>query len=61
MDLFRFPTRFLIVVELGLAVLAALGLTRLGADLTGWCSSRAPRLPRLIVLALCAGMTAPGQ
>ena len=55
MDLFRFPTRFLIVVELGLAVLAALGLTRLGTDLTGWCSKRAPRLPRLIVLGLCAG------
>lgn len=54
MDLFRFPTRFLIVVELGLAVLAALALTRLSVDLTGWLSSR-PGLPRLIVLALCAG------
>ena len=33
MKLFRFPTRFLIVVELGLALLAALGLTRLRGDL----------------------------
>ena len=33
MKLFRFPTRFLIVVELGLALLGAVGLTRLGADL----------------------------
>ena len=32
--MFRFPTRFLIVVELGLALLAALGLTRLRGDLT---------------------------
>ena len=55
MDLFRFPTRFLIVVELGLAVIAAIGLTRLGADLTRWFEHRAPRLPRLVVLALCAG------
>ena len=29
---FRFPTRFLIVVELGLAVLGAIGLTRFAAD-----------------------------
>src|SRR5207237_8081701 len=33
LKLFRFPTRFLIVVELGLALLAALGLTRLRDDL----------------------------
>ena len=33
MKMFRFPTRFLIVVELGLALLGAIGLTRLGADL----------------------------
>lgn len=30
---FRFPTRFLILVELGLALLAAIGLTRLRQDL----------------------------
>jgi hypothetical protein len=33
LKLFRFPTRFLIVVELGLAILAALGLTRLREQL----------------------------
>jgi hypothetical protein len=54
MKLFRFPTRFLIVVELGLALLAAAGLTRLRADLDRrW---KAPsRVPSLVVLALCAG------
>ena len=35
LKMFRFPTRFLIVVELGLAVLGAIGLTRLRADLAG--------------------------
>jgi hypothetical protein len=54
MKTFRFPTRFLIVVELGLALLGGLGLTRLRADLERrW---RAPsRVPRTIVLALCVG------
>lgn len=54
MKLFRFPTRFLIVVELGLALLAAFGLSRLREDLGRvW---RAPsQVPRLIVLAVCAG------
>lgn len=53
LKLFRFPTRFLIVVELGLALLAAVGVTRLRADLT----RRWPvpsRLPALIAGALCA-------
>jgi hypothetical protein len=52
MKLFRFPTRFLIVVELGLALLGAVGLTRLRADLAQrW---KAPsRVPDLIVLAIC--------
>ena len=31
-SMFRFPTRFLIVVELGIALLAAIGLTRLRRD-----------------------------
>ena len=54
LKLFRFPTRFLIVVELGLALLAAVGLTRLRADLERrW---KAPsRIPQAIALALCAG------
>jgi hypothetical protein len=54
MKLFRFPTRFLIVVELGLALLAAIGLTRLGADLKRRLPA-SPRLARGIVLAICAG------
>jgi len=54
MKMFRFPTRFLIVVELGLALLGAVGLTRLGADLERRLSA-SPRLPRVIVLAICLG------
>lgn len=51
--MFRFPTRFLIVVELGLALLAALGLTRLRDDLRGrWVLPS--RAPDVIVLAICA-------
>ena len=41
MKLFRFPTRFLIVVELGLALLAAFGLARLRADVAArWPARR---------------------
>jgi hypothetical protein len=54
MDLFRFPTRFLIVVELGLALLGAIGLTRLGADLERRMKRRS-RLPRLVAGAVCLG------
>jgi hypothetical protein len=54
MKLFRFPTRFLIVVELGLALLGAVGLTRLQGDLERrWTAPS--RVPRLIVLAVCVG------
>ena len=53
MRIFRFPTRFLIVVELGLALLGAIGLTRLGADLERRLHTVAPRVPRLVVVALC--------
>jgi hypothetical protein len=54
MKLFRFPTRFLIVVELGLALLAAVGLTRLRADaMRRWAPPS--RVPDVIVLAICAG------
>ena len=53
LKLFRFPTRFLIVVELGLALLAALGVTRLRGDLTRrW--PMPSRLPALIAGAICA-------
>ncbi len=54
MKLFRFPTRFLIVVELGLALLGAVGLTRLRADLAQrW--KPPSRVPALIVMAICLG------
>ncbi|HYT74007.1 MAG TPA: YfhO family protein, partial [Vicinamibacterales bacterium] len=54
MNMFRFPTRFLIVVELGLAVLAAVGLTRLRADLERHWKPPS-HLPLLIVFGICAG------
>jgi hypothetical protein len=56
LSMFRFPTRFLIVVELGLALLGAIGLTRLRADL----QARMPavsRAPLLIAVTIC-GATA---
>jgi hypothetical protein len=55
MKLFRLPTRFLIVVELGLALLGAIGLTRLGADLERHFKNTPSPLPRVIVLAVCLG------
>jgi len=54
MKLFRFPTRFLIVVELGLALLAAVGLTRLRADLERRSNSQS-RIPRTIAVAIAVG------
>src|SRR5262249_8497631 len=51
MSMFRFPTRFLIVVELGLALLAAAGLTRLRDDL-----QRAFRLPARLAVFVCVGL-----
>jgi hypothetical protein len=52
MKLFRFPTRFLIVVELGIALLGAIGLTRLRADLERrWAAPS--RMPQMIVVAIC--------
>lgn len=53
LKLFRFPTRFLIVVELGLALLAAIGLTRLRTDLQRRLSPPSV-LPAAIAVALCA-------
>ncbi len=55
MNLFRFPTRFLFVVDLGLALLAALGLGLLRADLERKLRARAPRGASLLVAALVAG------
>jgi hypothetical protein len=53
LELFRFPTRFLIVVELGLALLAAFGLTRLREDLARRRAAPS-RLPVLVASAICA-------
>jgi hypothetical protein len=53
LKLFRFPTRFLIVVELGLAVLAAIGLTRLRQDLRQRFGA-ASLLSAAVPVALCA-------
>jgi membrane protein YfhO len=52
LKLFRFPTRFLVVVELGLALLAAMGLTRVREDL----ARRWPRpaIPMYAAIAICA-------
>jgi hypothetical protein len=57
MKMFRFPTRFLIVVELGLALLGAVGLTRLRADFlsTPVASAFRRKAPTLIAIAICAG------
>jgi hypothetical protein len=49
---FRAPTRFMVVVELGLVLLAAIGLTRVGAELKErW--GAASRLPRWIQIGVC--------
>ena len=53
LKMFRFPTRFLIVVELGLAVLGAIGLTRLRLDLQQRLSV-ASRAPVWIAASICA-------
>lgn len=50
---FRFPTRFLIVVDLGLALLAAVGLTRLGRELEQRVGPRMPIVAPAVVLGLC--------
>ena len=53
MNAFRAPTRFMVVVDLGLVLLAAFGLTRLRAELERrW--SVPSRIPRVIAIGLCA-------
>ena len=48
---FRAPTRFMVVVELGLVLLAAIGLTRVGAELKQrW--DGASRLPQFILIGI---------
>jgi hypothetical protein len=52
MQRFRAPTRFMVVVELGLVLLAAVGLTRLRVKLEErW--GIASRLPRMIAIGVC--------
>jgi hypothetical protein len=53
LKMFRFPTRFLIVVELGLALLGAIGLTKLRADVQQRMPA-ASRAPSWIAVAICA-------
>jgi hypothetical protein len=50
MKTFRFPTRFLIVVELGLAVLAAIGLTHVRAALA---RHHRPTVPIAVGVGVC--------
>lgn len=51
MSRFRAPTRFMVVLELGLVLLGAIGLTRVGVELKErWGVSR---LPRLIQIGVC--------
>lgn len=55
-NLFRFPTRFLILVDFSLCVLAALGLSRLREDLLPlFRRLGSERVLPLVVLAVCAG------
>jgi hypothetical protein len=52
MNLFRFPTRFLVVVDLGIAVLGGIGLTWVRARLErAWRPHS--RAPQVIVAAVC--------
>jgi hypothetical protein len=53
MNLFRNPTRFLVVVDLGIAILGGIGLTWLRAHLERvWPHN--PRAPQAIAVAVCA-------
>jgi hypothetical protein len=54
MSLFRLPTRFLVVVDLGIALLGGIGLTRLRVHLARRLSATS-RVPQFVVLAICAG------
>ncbi len=55
MNRFRFPTRFLVVVDLGLALLASVGFTVLMQELRRWLAAHAPRAPQWLSLALILG------
>jgi hypothetical protein len=53
MKLFRLPTRFLFIVDMGLAVLAGVGLTMLVSSLTRRSGSGS-RVPATVAWAVCA-------
>ena len=55
MGKFRFPTRFLVVVELAIALLGALGLGLLRKDCSRLLARRAPNVPNLLTIALVLG------
>ncbi|HPK96174.1 MAG TPA: hypothetical protein PLD50_25335, partial [Polyangiaceae bacterium] len=55
LNTFRFPTRFLFVVDFGLVILGGIGLARFGRDLTQWWKQSVPRAPAWIVIGLCTG------
>lgn len=52
MGRFRFPTRFLVVVDLVLALLGGIGLSLLQRDLRRWLATRAPNIPHLVAPAI---------
>lgn len=55
MGQFRFPTRFLVVVELAIALLGALGLGLLRKDCVRLLGTRAPSIPNVLTIALVLG------
>lgn len=55
MGQFRFPTRFLVVVDLAIALLGALGLGLLRKDCSRLLAIRAPNVPNLLAVAIVLG------
>lgn len=55
MGQFRFPTRFLAVVDLALALLGAMGLAIFRRDCTRLLAKHAPRVPGILVTAITLG------
>jgi hypothetical protein len=56
MKLFRFPTRFLVVVDLGLAILGGVGVAALGDDIARRLPGRS-LVPVCVAVALCGVTT----
>jgi hypothetical protein len=55
MGQFRFPTRFLVVVDLALALLGGLGLAAFRRDCIRLLAKHAPRVPNMLAVALVLG------